>query len=325
MTRKPRDHAVTEAPAELTASTVARLRPLYTEGERDAPSNRLHDYPNNGHVVAALERLIDIMLPGRMSPPHANAGTLEEFLAERIREAWLFLRPEIACALPFRWTAEYPRSEGVPPGTADLAEVDRILAAFFDALPGVRELVLTDIQAAYEGDPAALSFAVVKLAYPGLLAIASHRIAHGLERLDVPLVPRMMSEWIHSQTGVDINPGATIGPHFFIDHATGVVVGETTEIGRRVKIYQGVTLGAKSFPKDARGRPIKRIKRHPTVGDDVVIYANATILGGDTVIGEGSTIGGNVFLTSSVPPHSTVVATDRIETRPKHPPPEPSA
>ena len=151
-----------------------------------------------------------------------------------------------------------------------------------------------------------MSFAEVMLAYPGLLAIASHRLDHEFYKLDVPIVPRIMSEWTHTEAGVDIHPGAEIGEGFFIDHATGVVIGETTKIGRQVKLYQGVTLGAKSFPLDESGRPIKHIQRHPTVEDNVVIYANATILGGDTVIGAGSTIGGNVFLMESVPAGSFV-------------------
>jgi serine O-acetyltransferase len=186
------------------------------------------------------------------------------------------------------------------------AEAACIVARFIERLPAVRTLVVEDIRAAYRGDPAALTYAEVKLAYPGLLAIATHRLAHELYRLDLPLIPRMMSEWIHARTGVDINPGARIGQGFFIDHATGVVIGETTEIGDNVKVYQGVTLGARSFPLDENGNPIKHIKRHPTVEDDVVIYANATILGGDTVIGKGSIIGGNVFLMESVPADSFV-------------------
>ena len=165
------------------------------------------------------------------------------------------------------------------------------------------------MQAAYDGDPAALTYAEVLLAYPGFLAIAAHRIAHLLYDLRVPVIPRLMSEWVHTQTGADIHPGATIGPSFFIDHATGVVIGETAEIGAHVKIYQGVTLGAKSFELDpASGLPVKHIKRHPTIRDRVILYANATVLGGDVVVGEDSVIGSNVFLTDSVPPRTLVAA-----------------
>jgi serine O-acetyltransferase len=177
---------------------------------------------------------------------------------------------------------------------------------FLEGLPAVREKLAGDVQAAYDGDPAALNTDEVILAYPGLLAISVQRLAHSLYEREVPLMPRIMSEWAHNQTGIDIHPGANIGKNFFIDHGTGVVIGETTDIGNNVKVYQGVTLGALSFPKDERGRVVRGTKRHPTVRDNVTIYANAIILGGDTVIGENSVIGGSVFVTSSVPPNSVV-------------------
>ena len=182
-----------------------------------------------------------------------------------------------------------------------------IVAAFRERLPEVKRLVETDITAAYEGDPAASSRMEVVMAYPGLYAVTIHRLAHELYRLKVPIVPRIMSEFAHSKTGIDIHPGATIGERFFIDHGTGVVIGETCVIGRNVKLYQGVTLGAKSFDKDpVTGALVKGIKRHPNVEDNVVIYAGATILGGDTTIGHDSEIGGSVWLISSVPPNSRV-------------------
>ncbi|MFH0880781.1 MAG: serine O-acetyltransferase EpsC, partial [Lentisphaerota bacterium] len=230
------------------------------------------------------------------------------FLIRRLSEAWNLLREEIERALPFRWRGEAARIEGIHETVNPQEESLRIVRELFNRLPEVRKLLVEDVQAAYEGDPAALTYAEVKLAYPGLLAVASHRLAHELYKMKVPIVPRIMSEWTHAQTGVDIHAGAHIGHGFFIDHATGVVIGETAEIGNRVKLYQGVTLGAKSFPLDEHGNPIKHIKRHPTVEDEVVIYANATILGGDTVIGKGSTIGGNVFLMESVPPGSFVTS-----------------
>ena len=186
------------------------------------------------------------------------------------------------------------------------AEAEQVLRSLFEKLPKIRESIVTDIRAAYDGDPAAHSYAEVKMAFPGVLAIASHRIAHELYALNVPSIPRVMSEWTHSKTGCDIHPGAKIGKSFFVDHPTGVVIGETAVIGHNVKLYQGVTIGAKSFPLDEQGRPIKHIRRHPTVEDNVVIYSNATILGGDTVIGKGSTVGGNVFLLESVPAGSFV-------------------
>ena len=182
-----------------------------------------------------------------------------------------------------------------------------IVAAFVARLPEVKRLVETDVQAAYEGDPAATSPMEVVMAYPGLYAVAIHRLAHELYNLKVPIIPRVMSELAHSETGIDIHPGATIGERFFIDHGTGVVIGETTVIGKNVKLYQGVTLGAKSFQKNPEtGALVKGIKRHPNVEDNVVIYAGATILGGDTTIGHDSEIGGSVRLISSVPPNSRV-------------------
>ena len=176
----------------------------------------------------------------------------------------------------------------------------------FGRLPEIRALLQADVLAAYEGDPAAHSNMEIVMSYPGLLAIATHRVAHVLYEQDVHLLPRVMSEYAHSKTGIDIHPGAKIGQGFFIDHGTGVVIGETCEIGRNVRLYQGVTLGALSFRKDDDGHLVKGIKRHPNVEDDVIIYANATILGGETTIGRGSVIGGNVWLTHSVPPGSKV-------------------
>ena len=183
---------------------------------------------------------------------------------------------------------------------------ESVLCRFFDGLAEVKETLETDVQAAYEGDPAARSTEEIMLSYPGFEAISIYRLAHLLYTLGVPLLPRMMTEYAHRQTGVDIHPGATIGRYFFIDHATGVVVGETCTIGDHVKLYQGVTLGAKSFELDENGNPVKGIKRHPDIGNHVVIYANATILGGNTVIGDDCVIGGSVWLTHSVPPGTTV-------------------
>lgn len=184
---------------------------------------------------------------------------------------------------------------------------NEIVSAFVSRLPEVRRLVETDVTAAYEGDPAATSRMEVVMAYPGLYAVTIQRLAHELYKLRVPIIPRIMSELAHSKTGIDIHPGATIGERFFIDHGTGVVIGETTIIGKNVKLYQGVTLGALSFDKDpATGALVKGIKRHPNVEDNVVIYAGATILGGSTTIGHDSEIGGNVWLKDSVPPNSRV-------------------
>ena len=186
-------------------------------------------------------------------------------------------------------------------------DAHEIVASFVARLPEVKRLVATDVQAAYEGDPAATSPMEVVMAYPGLYAVTIHRLAHELYVLKVPIIPRIMSELAHSKTGIDIHPGAEIGERFFIDHGTGVVVGETCVIGKNVKLYQGVTLGALSFDKDpVTGALVKGIKRHPNVEDNVVIYAGATILGGNTTIGHDSEIGGSVWIIESVPPNSRV-------------------
>lgn len=192
---------------------------------------------------------------------------------------------------------------------AHCADPDDVVRRFFEQLPNIRDALLLDAQAICDGDPAAHSVDEVILAYPGFYATAVYRLAHQLQGCEVPLVPRVLTELAHRDTGIDIHPGATIGQSLAIDHGTGIVIGETAILGDRVKLYQGVTLGALSVEKR-----FAKTKRHPTIGDDVVIYANATILGGETVIGEGSRIGGNVWLTRSVPAHSVVTPTARVET-----------
>ena len=275
----------------------------------DRADGLMRKYPNPRSVVDLLQTFLDVVFPGKFDTASIDKKPLRTFLSDKIAKGSKLLEKEIVKALPFRWKGEAACVEGKTCQVKDIrAEAKAVVATFVRQLPEVRRLLIEDVMAAYRGDPAALTYAEVKLCYPGLLAVATHRLAHELYKLNVPLVPRMMSEWTHSRTGVDINPGARIGEGFFIDHATGVVIGETTEIGNNVKIYQGVTLGARSFPLDENGNPIKHIKRHPTVEDNVVIYANATILGGQTVIGKGSTIGGNVFLMDSVPANSFVAA-----------------
>ena len=177
---------------------------------------------------------------------------------------------------------------------------------FLHQLPNLRAQLAKDVEAAWSGDPACTGYEEVIFCYPGLLAITIYRLAHALHQLEVPLIPRIMTEYAHSRTGIDIHPGAQIGDYFFIDHGTGVVIGETCTIGNWVKLYQGVTLGALSFPKDEQGNLVRGKKRHPTIEDRVVIYANATILGGDTVVGHDSVIGSNVWLGDSVEPHTSV-------------------
>ena len=288
--------------------TVAGLIPLYSDGSQDEAASLPGRSPTPGNIIEGLRILIDTIFPSRISPDKVVPSEIGIYLTRQVSHAWQLLRPEIERALPYRWLGEAARQEHQQQDRKNLhAESLALIEAFIRTLPEIRRSIIEDVQAAYTGDPAALTYAEVQLAYPGVLAIASHRLAHELYRLQIPILPRVMSEWTHAQTGADIHPGAKIGHGFFIDHATGVVIGETTVIGNGVKIYQGVTLGAKSFPLDANGHPIKHIKRHPTVEDDVVIYAHATILGGSTIIGKGSTIGGNVFLTESIPPNSLVV------------------
>lgn len=197
-------------------------------------------------------------------------------------------------------------------------EMDHALAVtvdFMEQLPGIQHTLFLDAEATYGGDPAARNLSEIIATYPGFYATMVYRLAHRLFQSKVPLLPRLMTEIAHSQTGIDIHPGAEIGPSFFIDHGTGVVIGETTVIGTGVTLYQGVTLGALNFPHDQTGQIIRGQKRHPTIGNDVVIYSGATILGGQTVIGQGSVIGGNVWLTESVPPYSKVTAQPKIELR----------
>jgi len=194
-------------------------------------------------------------------------------------------------------------------------DISEAVRTYLQHLPEIKECLETDIQAAYDGDPAAISGEEIMLAYPAFEAISIYRLAHPLYELKIPMLPRMMTEYAHQITGIDIHPGATIGRYFFIDHGTGVVIGETTTIGDRVKLYQGVTLGAKSFQLDENGNPVKGIKRHPDIGSNVVIYAGATILGGETKIGDNCVIGGNVWLTHSVEEGRTVLAAEERGTK----------
>ncbi|MEE9368344.1 MAG: serine O-acetyltransferase EpsC [Pontiella sp.] len=295
--------------------TAEELLSLYAQEEADLPNRPLWTHPEIGRVIEALHLLSDVLFPGKHLP---EPGDFRSFFIEQLSFTSELLQEEIRKALPFRWMGAADLHENRPPIEDLDAAAGEIVSGFLNTIPEIRRMLVEDVTAAYNGDPAALSYAEVKLAYPGLVAITSHRVAHELYKLDVPLIPRIMSEFTHSLTGIDIHPGATIGKGFFIDHGTGVVIGETSHIGNNVKLYQGVTLGAKSFPLDEHGRPIKHIQRHPTVEDDVVVYANSTILGGDTVIGRGTTVAGNVFLMKSTPPESLVTRADdgvQIRTR----------
>ena len=271
-------------------------------------------------MLPSLERVEDlitifqgIFFPGyRSETIHGMAG-LTSFMREKLERAFDVTYEQLKLCVPFRWKGQWAKEQGAVAPTEDIEEIALSLTKdFFERLPRVRAAVKADVYAAFDGDPAALSYEEVILCYPAIFAISTYRLAHEFYLLDVPLLPRVLTEHVHSRTGIDIHPGATVGDRFFIDHGTGVVIGETTVIGNNVRIYQGVTLGGRSFVLDEFGRPRKGIKRHPTVEDDVVIYAGATILGGDTIIGKGSVIGGNVWLTRSVLAHSRVIQKDML-------------
>jgi serine O-acetyltransferase len=263
-----------------------------------------HRYlPSREAIVDILESVLDLMYPGYFGRRDLSADNLHTHVAQSLAVLAPKLEREMEHCLCYgreRETERLAEFGECAPRAHELAEI------FLNRLPEIRGLLIRDVQAAFDGDPAASNLDEVILAYPGVLAVSVYRIAHALYDLGVPMMARIMTEWAHSKTGADIHPGATIGAAFFIDHATGVVIGETTDIGDGVKLYQGVTLGALSFPRDASGQIIRGKKRHPTVESGSTLYANATVLGGQTVVGADSVIGGSVFLTRSVPPRSRV-------------------
>lgn len=251
-----------------------------------------------------LERIVNlaraILFPGYFGNSSVNAQTMTYHIGVNVEQLYHLLVNQIQAGLAFNLPEEGEDAE-------TLCEQARLLAAqFIGRLPEMRRTLATDVEAAYNGDPAATNYGEVICCYPAIRAISNYRIAHELLVLDVPLIPRIITEMAHSETGIDIHPGATIGHHFTIDHGTGVVIGETCIIGNNVKLYQGVTLGAKSFPLDEHGNPIKGIARHPILEDDVIVYSNATILGRIT-IGRGATVGGNIWVTEDVPAGERIV------------------
>jgi serine O-acetyltransferase len=257
--------------------------------------------PSRGAIVEILEAVLDLMYPGYFGRTDLNDQNLGDYVAQSVAALAPKIEREMEHCLCYGRERDATRPEfgECAPRARELTQV------FLRRLPEIRGLLVRDVQAAFDGDPAATNLDEVILAYPGVLAVSVYRIAHALYDLGVPMA-RIMTEWAHSKTGCDIHPGARIGAAFFVDHATGVVIGETTEIGEGVKLYQGVTLGALSFPRDAAGQIIRGRKRHPTVESGSTLYANATVLGGQTVVGADSVIGGSVFLTRSVPPRSRV-------------------
>ncbi len=256
--------------------------------------------PSQEAVVRIIHRVRRILFPGYFTQANINANNLEYYIGQEANSLFEDLSKQIHLAYRYHSLASGRKISPSVTGGEEQA------MKFVQKLPAIKDVLMTDIEAAMLGDPAAKSESEVIFSYPGLLAISIYRMAHELHRLGVPFIPRIMTEHAHSLTGIDIHPGATIGGSFFIDHGTGVVVGETTWIGNRVRIYQGVTLGALSLPKDAVPH-LRNKKRHPTVEDDVIIYSNTTILGGETTIGARSVIGGNIWLTESVPPDTKVL------------------
>ncbi|HJK89260.1 MAG TPA: serine O-acetyltransferase EpsC [Polyangiaceae bacterium LLY-WYZ-15_(1-7)] len=281
--------------------------------DADQPINNLESaaLPNKRKTIEALRELEPVLFMGFYATRALNRDNLRHAVAEHLYRAHDLLVDQIERALTYQnW---YGRCENCPePGSGE-----DIVIGLFRQIPELRRVLNTDLKAAFEGDPAAESIEEIVFSYPSVTAITAYRLAHLIRKARVPMIPRIFTEYAHGKTGIDIHPGATIGESFFIDHGTGVVIGESAVIGQNVKLYQGVTLGALSVPR--RG---PWVKRHPTLEDDVTVYAGATILGGDTVIGKGSVIGGNVWLTESVPPGSKVFgrAKGPGEDRPSEPP-----
>lgn len=296
-------------PARFAEASRHLLESIHADARTQHISGAL--LPDRDRVIEALDKLHWLLFPGFFGPRDLTADNLDAHLQHVLNDISSILFTQITAALRYDHDLDCdPRDAAADDSLMSECEARAraALAMFITRLAGVRRLLSLDVQAAYDGDPAAHHTDEVIFCYPGMRALSTHRIAHELYRLNVPLIPRMMHEHAHSQTGIDIHPGARIGKSFFIDHGTGVVIGETTIIGDHCRIYQGVTLGAKNFPKDEQGKLIRDAKRHPTLEDHVTVFAGATILGGDTIIGAGSVINGGVFLTNSVPPGHIVRA-----------------
>lgn len=269
--------------------------------------------PDMAEVIQIAEDLKEVLFPGYHRNRSLRSDNVALHIGGLIDSIHARLTEQIVRALRSQ-TEPALRIVSDDAGVSLSVRASIAAELFLRSLPEMRRLLASDVHAAFEGDPAATSRDEIVFCYPGIDAITVHRIANALYRLNVPLIPRMLSEWSHGRNGIDIHPGATVGPSFFIDHGTGVVIGETCEIGSGVTIYQSVTLGAWSFPRDDDGNLIRGQKRHPTLEDGVVVYSNATILGGTTIIGKGSSIGAGVSLSRSVPP-STIVTVERPQLR----------
>lgn len=311
------DIRLKEGLTEITEALVA----TYTEcshinhlGHRPLPSRDM--------IVEIISDLMEILYPGYARRQNLHMGNVEYHVGDLIDGLHDKLTQQIARVLRHEHEEELAGShtghDGFDAPIDFEAQAQQKAIGILSCLPGIRLVLELDVQAAFEGDPAAKNYHEIIFCYPGVEAVTIYRIAHAMLKLGVPLIPRMMTEYAHSKTGIDIHPGARIGPSFFIDHGTGVVIGETCDIGSHVKLYQGVTLGALSFPRDSEGNIIRGMKRHPTLENDVVVYANATILGGETVIGHHAVIGSSVWLTHGVDPY-TVVSLEKPSLRIKSP------
>jgi len=290
---------------EIYQSIRKNVELLAENHSSDYPYIPLYDkqLPSSDCLRAILDKIRAIMFPGYFGNPLVNAGSLQYHTGVNLEQIYKQLSEQIYFALSFE--EEDVDTEQIREKASTSAVI------FIDKLPDIKRLLSTDVKAIFDGDPAAKSFGEIIFCYPAMKALLNHRVAHELLKLEIPLIPRIVSELAHAETGIDIHPGAQIGEYFSIDHGTGVVIGQTTIIGNYVRLYQGVTLGAKSFSLDESGNPID-IPRHPILEDNVTIYSNSTILGRIT-IGKGTIIGGNVWLTHSVPPGSRILQSKAIE------------
>ena len=289
-------HTLTQAVSELSDKhSYEGLFHQYKDGD---------PLPSGKSLRRIVELSREILFPGYFGNSTVHRRTINYHIGVNVEELFGLLTEQIQAGLCFG--LENTPSDNVIKKIPDRDTAASIAARFISKLPEIRRILATDVEAAYYGDPAATCFGEIICCYPIIRAITNYRIAHELYMLNVPLIPRIITEMAHSETGIDIHPGAQIGHHFTLDHGTGVVIGATCIIGNNVKLYQGVTLGAKSFPLDENGNPIKGIARHPILEDDVIVYSNATILGRIT-IGKGATIGGNIWVTDSVPAGSRIV------------------
>jgi len=281
-------------------SDIDSFKYLYHFTEKDMPM------PSTEALSSIVENLKTILFPGFFGNAELKKSALKYHIGATLDITHKLLAEQIRCGLCFACSDKYPNCEGCE------EEAVKLASSFIERLPLIKHLLSTDVVAAYNGDPASMSYGETIFCYPSILALTHYRIAHELLKLGVPLIPRIITELSHAETGIDIHPGASIDEFFFIDHGTGVVIGETTIIGKNVRLYQGVTLGAKSFPLDENGKPIKGIPRHPIVEEGVIIYSNATLLGRIT-IGKGAVIGGNMWITKDVKPGQKVLFNNNKE------------